>query len=100
MPTCGAASAIDVSDIEVAAAHADVQAAFAMGARFGDSALQDAPFTTVRRASNGATITVSPPCVSASATCKPTPAGVQAFFDVLYEVVSQQLADPTCAAFR
>jgi hypothetical protein len=74
MPACRDASRIDVSDVEAAFAHVDVQAALAAKTSpvYGDRLIPDAPSVGVSRASGGA-FGVGSDCPTASASCVLTP---------------------------
>ena len=99
MPACNDPARIDVSDVEAAAANADVQAAFAMttGPRYGD-------IGTIARfrifglsRSDGRGMTVGVDCPTPAGNCTPIPAGIKAFVALLDALVLQQRADPACA---
>lgn len=99
MPACNDPARIDVSDVEAAAANADVQAAFAMttAPRYGD-------IGTIARfrifglsRSDGRGMIVGVDCPTPAGSCTPIPAGIKAFVALLDALVLQQGADPACA---
>ena len=99
MPACNDPARIDVSDVEAAAANADVQAAFAMttGPRFGEiGTIANFRMFGVSR-SDGRGMIVGVDCPTPAASCTPIPAGIKAFVALLDALVLQQGADPACA---
>jgi hypothetical protein len=99
MPACNDPARIDVSDVEAAAANADVQAAFAMttGPRFGDiGTLTNFRIFGLSR-SDGRGMIVGVDCPTSAGSCTPIPPGIKAFVALLDALVLQQRADPACA---
>jgi hypothetical protein len=99
LPACMTAGKVDVSDIEGALANVDVVGAFAATPPplYGMIGVADGPTFTVQR-SIGGSFTIGIECAAASSTCLPTPAGVHALVQVLRGLITQQTADPSCAA--
>jgi hypothetical protein len=100
MPACRSA-AIDVSDVETAIAHPDVQAAFANAAApfFGNSGVADAPEFLFSRL-DGRGFRIGLECTQAGTLCVPTPPGIKALVTLVRSLVTQQLADAACEAAR
>jgi len=96
LPACGSTK-IDVSDIEAAMANADVQAAFAAASEpsYGERNVADGPSFEVVRSTGGKFVD-GLECMTASASCTPTPAGVHTLVQLLKDLITQQMADPTC----
>ncbi|MBC8133134.1 MAG: hypothetical protein H7X95_09150 [Deltaproteobacteria bacterium] len=101
LPACSDPTRIDVSDIERAIAHADVQRAFALFSPpfYGDRGIADGPSISVLRPGPRG-FSAGIPCNVPSATCVPIPAGVATLVAQLRALIRQQTADPTCAAFQ
>ena len=101
MPACGDPARIDVSEVEAAIAHPDVQAALALATRpiYGDRGIADGPSFNFTRA-DGRGFSAGIACNVPSATCTLTPAGVTALAQVVRMLIDQQLADASCAALR
>lgn len=101
LPACRDSTRVDVSDVEAAIAHPDVQAALAMTTMpiYGDRGIADGPSFNFRRADNRG-FSAGIACSPASATCTPIPAGVATLAQVIRAIIDQQLADATCAALR
>ena len=101
IPTCGDPARVDVSDVEAAIAHPDVQAALALTTRpiYGDRGIADGPSFNFTRADNRG-FSAGIPCIAPSDSCTLTPAGVTALMQVVRTLVDQQLADATCAQLR
>jgi hypothetical protein len=101
MPACRDSTRVDVSDVEAAIAHPDVQAALAMATRpiYGNRGVADAPSFNFTRA-DGRGFSAGIPCSPASALCTPIPAGVSALAEVIRMLIDQQLTDASCAALR
>ena len=101
MPACGDPTRVDVSEVEAAIAHPDVQAALALATRpiYGDRGIADGPSFNFTRA-DGRGFSAGIACNVPSATCNPIPAGVTALAQVIRMVIDQQLADASCAALR
>jgi hypothetical protein len=99
LPGCGTASRTDVSDVEAALAHPDVQAAlsFAVPPVYGDRMIADGPSFLFRRA-DGRGFVAGYPCNVPSASCSPVPAGVSALVEVLRTLIREELAEPACDA--
>jgi hypothetical protein len=100
LPACHA-NQVDVSDVEAAIAHPDVQNALAQATppTYGQRNIADGPNFSFMRADNHG-FNNGLECSPASSTCTPTPAGVHALMLVLRQLITQQLADPSCAGFR
>jgi hypothetical protein len=102
MPACADATLIDVSDIEAAIAHVDVQAAFAQTDLpfYGERGLADAPGSTFTRADQRG-FHVAYPCVDPQATtCSRMPPGVAALDALLHDLIAQQIRDPSCTGIQ
>jgi hypothetical protein len=101
LPACHDAALIDVSDVEAAVAHADVQAAFAQATppQYGDRGIADGPYFSFTRA-DGRGLGEGIACTTASATCTPTPGGVRTLLQLLKALLTQQRADASCADVR
>jgi hypothetical protein len=99
MPACNDPARIDVSDVEAAAANADVQAAFAMttGPRYGDIGTIGRFRIFGLSRSDGRGMIVGVDCPTPAGSCTPIPAGIKAFVALLDALVLQQRADPACA---
>ena len=98
MPACHDPTRVDVSDVGAAVDHPDVQSALAQPTPqiYGERLVADGPgfaFTL----SSGRGFSVGFECATASSTCTPTPPGVQALVQLLRTLLTQQLADPSCA---
>jgi hypothetical protein len=100
LPACHAPDQVDVSDVEEALASGDVQAAFAQSSfvMYGDWGIEDAPSFNVRRP-DGHGFGIAPDCTAPAPTCTPIPPGILAARTLLRALISQQLADPSCAGF-
>jgi hypothetical protein len=101
MPACGDSARVDVSDVEAAIAHPDVQAALALTTRpiYGDRGIADGPSFNFTRADNRG-FSAGIACNVPSATCNPIPAGISALAQVVRTLIDQQLADASCAQLR
>jgi hypothetical protein len=101
MPDCPDPARIDVSDVEAAIAHADVQAALAMATRptYGNMLIADGPNFSFMRA-DGRGFNAGIQCDTASTTCKPIPPGVVALVNVLRELIRQQRMHASCNLFN
>ncbi len=98
LPTCKDDTHVDVSDIEAALGDPDVRVALATNGRpmYGDSLVADGPSFGFS-IPNGHGFSVGIECMSLSATCTPTPPGVKNLVQLLRLLLTQQLADPSCA---
>ncbi len=101
LPACGTPSKVDVADVEAAIANPDVQAALIRTPSpvYGSLGVADGPsFGFGLPGGQGFSVGIA--CATPSATCNPTPAGVAALVQVLRDLTTQQLADPSCAQER
>ena len=99
MPVCGDAAKVDVSDVEAAIAHPDVQAALALTTvpTYGNRGIADGPnFNFMRADARGFNAGIA--CDTPSATCTPIPPGVSALVQLLRDLIRQQRMDPMCSA--
>ena len=98
MPPCTDPTKIDVYDVEVAIAHADVQAALAMTTVpfYGNRGVADGPNFNFMRGDRGFNAGLN--CDTPSTTCTPIPAGINALVQRLRDLIRQQRMDPSCAA--
>jgi len=99
MPDCNSPDRVDVSDVEAAIAHADVQAALALATppTYGNRAVADGPNFNFMR-SGGRGFNAGLACSVPSATCTPIPPGVSALVELLRMLIRQQRMDPACSA--
>jgi hypothetical protein len=97
LPACGDANLIDVSDIEAALAHPDVQAVLAQPAapRYGSLGVADLPDSYSLEL--GDKVGFSGVTCLQNATCIPMPSGVAALVELLRALAVQQIAAPSCA---
>jgi hypothetical protein len=97
MPDCPDPARIDVSDVEAAIAHPDVQTTLAMATRptFGNMLIADGPNFSFMRA-DGRGFNAGIQCDTPSTTCKPIPQGVVALVNVLRELIRQQRMHASC----
>src|SRR4029079_8865138 len=98
MPPCTDPTKIDVYDVEVAIAHADVQAALAMTTVpfYGNRGVADGPNFNFMRGDRGFNAGLKRD--TPSTTCTPIPAGINALVQRLRDLIRQQRMDPSCAA--
>jgi len=102
LPACNTAGVVDVADIVADLADPDVQQALAQTTSVSYGAIGGADLDnfSFQRGDGRGFGQYGPECSPASAICMPTPAGVHQLLADLRALVTEALADPSCAGLH